>query len=278
MDVLKECKLNVSEIARSLSIPQSTAVVNIKVLKAAGLIDIEMAPGRKGSQKICSLPYDEVVIQLPSMNKEVDNRTVEVQMPVGLYTDFEVSPPCGLCSREKIIGFLDVPSSFLSPERATAELVWFEKGFLEYKFPNNMPNGEELKSLGVVMEVCSEVPGTSKEWPSDITVWINGVEVGTWTSPGDFGDKRGKLTPAWWKLAGSQYGLLKSWNVTSNGSFIDGIEVSKVKLKDLEIHDHTSVKVRIGIKEDSKNVGGINVFGKGFGNYAQDILLRMEFV
>ena len=275
---MKEGKLNVSEIARSLSIPQSTAVVSIKVLQAAGLIDIEMAPGRKGSQKICSLPYDEVVIQLPSMNREVDDRTVEVQMPVGLYTDFEVSPPCGLCSREKIIGFLDVPSSFLSPERSTAELVWFEKGFLEYKFPNNMPKGEELKSLGVVMEVCSEVPGTSKQWPSDITIWINGVEVGTWTSPGDFGDKRGKLTPAWWKLAGSQYGLLKSWNVTHNGSFIDGIEVSNVKLKDLEIHDHTSVKVRIGIKEDSKNVGGINVFGKGFGNYAQDILLRMEFV
>ena len=278
MDILKEGKLNVGEIARALSIPQSTAVVSIKVLKAAGLIDIEMAPGRKGSQKICSLPYDEVVIQLPSMNKEVDNRTVEVQMPVGLYTDFEVSPPCGLCSREKIIGFLDVPSSFLSPERSTADLVWFEKGFLEYKFPNNMPKGEELKSLGVVMEVCSEVPGTSKQWPSDITIWINGVEVGTWTSPGDFGDKRGKLTPAWWKLAGSQYGLLKSWNVTDNGSFIDGIEVSKVKLKDLEIDDHTSVKVRIGIKEDSKNVGGVNVFGKGFGNYAQDILLRMEFV
>jgi len=275
---LKEGKLNVGEIARSLSIPQSTAVVSIKVLKAAGLIDIEMAPGRKGSQKICSLPYDEVVIQLPSMNREVDDRTVEVQMPVGLYTDFEVSPPCGLCSSENIIGFLDVPSSFLSPERATAELVWFEKGFLEYKFPNNMPKGEELKSLGVVMEVCSEVPGTSKQWPSDITIWINGVEVGTWTSPGDFGDKRGKLTPAWWKLAGSQYGLLKSWNVTHNGSFIDGIEVSNVKLKDLEIHDHTSVKVRIGIKEGSKNVGGINVFGKGFGNYAQDILLRMEFV
>ena len=275
---MKEGKLNVSEIARSLSIPQSTAVVSIKVLQAAGLIDIEMAPGRKGSQKICSLPYDEVVIQLPSMNREVDDRTVEVQMPVGLYTDFEVSPPCGLCSREKIIGFLDVPSSFLSPERSTAELVWFEKGFLEYKFPNNMPKGEELKSLGLVMEVCSEVPGTSKQWPSDITIWINGVEVGTWTSPGDFGDKRGKLTPAWWKLAGSQYGLLKSWNVTQTGSFIDGIEISKVKVTDLEIHDHTSVKVRIGIKEGSKNVGGINVFGKGFGNYAQDILLRMEFV
>ncbi len=276
LDLLKESKLNVNEIAKALNIPQSTAVVNIQTLEDAGLIAIEMAPGRKGSQKICSLPYDEVVVQLPSMKKDVDDGTVEVQMPVGLFTDYEVSPPCGLCSREKIIGFLDVPTSFLNPERSAAELVWFEKGFLEYKFPNNVTKGQKLKSLGVVMEICSEVPGTSKEWPSDISVWINGIEIGTWTSPGDFGDKRGKLTPDWWKLAGSQYGLLKSWNVTDRGTFVDGMAVSNVKVADLLIHEHTSIKVRIGIKEESKNVGGINIFGKGFGNYEQDIVLRME--
>ena len=86
LDLLKENKLNVNEIAKALDIPQSTAVVNIKTLEDAGLIDVEMVPGRKGSQKICSLPYDEVVIQLPSMKKEIDANTVEVQMPVGLFT------------------------------------------------------------------------------------------------------------------------------------------------------------------------------------------------
>ena len=40
------------------------------------------------------------------------------------------------------------------------------------------------------------------------------MEIGTWTSPGDYGDKRGVYTPQWWKLKGSQYGKLKTWAQT----------------------------------------------------------------
>ena len=29
----------------------------------------------------------------------------------------------------------------------------------------------------------------------DVSVWINEVEIGVWTSPGDYGDRRGKYTP-----------------------------------------------------------------------------------
>ena len=46
------------------------------------------------------------------------------------------------------------------------------------------------------MELSSEVPGTNANWPSDITLWVNEIEIGTWTSPGDFGDKRGVLHAA----------------------------------------------------------------------------------
>ncbi|MER9545553.1 transcriptional regulator, partial [Mesorhizobium sp. M0437] len=37
-----------------------------------------------------------------------------------------------------------------------------------------------------------------------------------------------------------------------------------------------SIRVRIGVKDDAKRPGGINIFGKGFGNYDQDILLRIK--
>jgi len=33
--------------------------------------------------------------------------------------------------------------------------------------------------------------------------------------------------------------------------------------------------VKIGIKEDAEHVGGLNIFGRGFGNYDQDLVLRM---
>ena len=276
LDLLKDKKLNVSDITKKLAIPQSTVSTNLKFLEEAGLVKVEIASGKKGAQKLCSPCYEEIVFQLPSMKREPQENVIEVEMPVGLYTDFRVSPPCGLCSKDQIIGLLDVPASFHEPSRATASLIWLETGFVEYKFPNNLSTDRELKKLEVSMELSSEVVGTGKDWPSDITVWINGVEIGNWTSPGDFGDKRGKLTPEWWKLAGSQYGLLKRWSVSKTGSFVDGMKVSDVAISDLGIRNHTSIKVKIGIKEDAKNIGGVNVFGSSFGNYAQDIVMRLE--
>lgn len=276
LDLLKDKKLNVSNIAKKLGIPQSTISTNLKFLEEAGLVKVEIASGKKGAQKLCSSCYEEVVFQLSSMKREPQENIIEVEMPVGLYTDFKVSSPCGLCSKDEIIGFLDVPNSFHEPSRATASLIWFERGFVEYKFPNNLPVDRELKKLEVSMELSSEVVGTSKDWPSDITVWINGVDIGSWTSPGDFGDKRGKLTPEWWKLAGSQYGLLKRWSVSKTGSFVDGVKVSDVTIFDLGIRNHTSIKVKIGIKENAKNIGGINIFGSSFGNYERDIIMRLE--
>lgn len=273
-------KLNVQDIAEKLQLPQSTVSTNTTILEKSGLITVEMAAGKKGSQKLCTAIYDEMVVQLPGFSKEIEQNVIEVAMPVGLYTDFQVSPPCGLCSAEEIIGLLDVPETFLNPKRAVASLVWFEQGFIEYKFPNNLPSNALLEILEISMELCSEAPvatpETAANWPSDITIWINETEIGTWTSPGDFGgDVRGKFTPAWWKLAGSQYGLLKHWKVTEDGTFIDGIRISEVTLTDLDIRDHTSVKVWVGVKNDAANIRGVNIFGKGFGNYDQDIMMKM---
>lgn len=276
LSLLKDKRLNVSEIARELGMPQSTTAIDIDILEESGLLNVETIPGERGLQKVCWLAYDEIVIQLPSMKKEMEENIIKVEMPVGLYTDFRVSPPCGLCSKDRIIGYLDVPNSFYNPKRALADLIWFERGYVEYKFPNNLPPDKELKRLEISMEISSEVPGTNKEWPSDITVWINSVEIGTYTVPGDFGDRRGILTPSWWKLAGSQYGILKRWIVTNEGSFIDDEKVSDVKLEDLGIREHTSVRVRIGIKPDAVNIGGLNIFGKAFGDYDQDIVMIME--
>ena len=47
-------------------------------------------------------------------------------------------------------------------------------------------------------------------------------------------------------------------------------------LKDLDLDTHHSIRLRIGVKPDAKHPGGINIFGRGFGNYDQDIVLRLE--
>ncbi|HEV7277550.1 MAG TPA: helix-turn-helix domain-containing protein [Devosiaceae bacterium] len=268
--------LNVNDIAEALDLPQSTVSSNVQILEEAELIRTETQKARKGNQKICHSTFDEVLVMFKEDITPLSANAIEVAMPLGLYTSCEVSAPCGLCSSEGIIGLLDVPDTFLDPDRMKAGLIWFTRGFVEYQFPNNAKLSKSgIESIEFSLELSSEVPGTSADWPSDITVAINGKDVGTWTSPGDFGDQRGVYTPGWWKLKGSQYGKLKNWRVNSNGTYVDGVKISPVSLKDLDVQAHHSIRLRIGVKPDAKHPGGINIFGRGFGNYDQDIVLRL---
>ena len=107
---------------------------------------------------------------------------------------------------------------------------------------------------------------------------VNGIEIGTWTSPADFGGERGLLTPVWWETNNTQYGLLKIWQVNHDGSYIDGQRISNLCLADIGLSESEFISIRIGVKPDSYNVGGINLFGSKFGNYPQDIVLNIRYV
>ncbi|MDO9712709.1 ArsR/SmtB family transcription factor [Paracraurococcus lichenis] len=268
--------MNVNGIAQALGLPQSTVATNVQVLEESGLIHTEAQRASKGQQKVCSVRFDEIVIRLDGSPVQREPDVVEVAMPIGLYTGYEVTAPCGLCSAESVIGLLDVPDYFLDPSRMRAALVWFGRGFVEYKFPNNAKVLKAtIAALEFSLELSSEVPGTNTNWPSDISLWVNGVALGIWTSPGDYGDKRSRFTPGWWKLGGSQYGTLTTWRVTDRGSFVNGKRVSDVTLGTLELDHHHSIRLRVGIAEGARNPGGINIFGRGFGNHNQDIVMRL---
>jgi hypothetical protein len=112
------------------------------------------------------------VIRLDGSPTHRRDNIIEVAMPLGLYTGYQVSAPCGLCSTEGIVGLLDVPDHFLDPSRMQASLVWFGCGCLEYKFPNNAKILDaEIAMLDFSMELSLEVPGTNSDWPSDISLW-----------------------------------------------------------------------------------------------------------
>jgi predicted transcriptional regulator len=269
--------LNINGVAQALGLPQSTVATNIQVLEDVGLVQTETIKATKGQQKLCSVRFDEIVIRLDGGPVRQEKDIVEVAMPIGLYTSYEVRAPCGLCSTDRIIGALDVPDFFLDPGRMSAALLWFGRGWVEYKFPNNAKVlGAELAALEFSLELSSEVPGTNKDWPSDVSLWVNGTKLGTWTSPGDYGDKRGRLTPGWWKLGGSQYGELTTWRVTDGGATVNGRRISAVGLHDLGLDQHHSIRLRVGIDYGAPRPGGLNIFGRGFGNHDQDIVMRMH--
>jgi len=268
---------SLSEIAKDLDMPIATASLHLNNLEDAGLVSSQTAPGKRGQQRIYTRIYDTVVFNLPENTSRKLQKNFTVQMPVGGFVNHSVVPTCGLAGGNAVIGILDDPVSFYEPDRYHAQLIWFSHGYLEYQFPNHIYKKETPKSLQLSMEICSEAAPSAEDWPSDISLHVNGVRIGTWTSPADFADQRGILTPDWWSDSSSQYGWLKLWRVDQDGSYIDGRSISDATIDDLNLSEKPYITVRIGIDDDATNCGGLNIFGKHFGNHAQDIVMQIDY-
>jgi predicted transcriptional regulator len=272
LQALSEKPMTVSELSKLLDVAQPTATINIQMLEETGLVHTTHVHGRG---KICSRACDSVILELPRKRNETE-LIKEIQMPVGLYTDFRVKPSCGMVGKDGVIGDVDNPQTFYLPDRADSSLVWFsEDGYLEYRFPNIVSRQTEAHTLSISAELCSEAWGYNETWPSDITLSINGVEVGTWTSPGDFGEVKGQLTPTWWHGV-TQYGMLVEWSVGHDLSRINGEACSVTTLGELNLTPAEPIVVRFEVKPDALNRGGMNLFGKHFGNFHQDIKLTLS--
>lgn len=273
--LLAERSMNIRELSEAVGLSSAIMTMHVKKLEKAGIVHADMQPSRGGVQKVCSLIVEEAEIVFPNKLEHI-REYHQREISVGHYTDFNVEPTCGLATLEQFLGIVDDPRSFLEPERFQAKILWFNEGFIEYKIPNFLLATEKPKELVISMEIASEAPLTNNDWPSDITFYLNGVNLGTWTSPGDFGDKRGKYNPVWWPDDINQYGLLKHLTVTEHGTRMDGHPLSNVTLEQINVWDKQWT-LRIAVEGQSRNVGGVTLFGSGFGNYKQDILVRLYY-
>ncbi len=276
LELLSDRRLNASEIAQALSLPLSTTTMHLGILENTELITTERKPAARGSQRVCARTFDTLQIQLPQQRRSTA-QTLELSMPIGAFSDSQVAPSCGLASRDGIIGLLDDPTSFYEPERLNAQLLWFRHGYVEYHFPNRVPSGANVESVQVSFELCSGTPFQHDPASSDMTVWLGGLELGSWTAPADSGSERGALTPAWWETHNTCSGLLKVWQVTNEGSLIDGLKLGDVGIEALALEHQRAITVRLGVKEAAHHAGGLTLFGRSFGTYPQDIVLRVRY-
>lgn len=276
LKLLCQGNLNVNEIAEKLSIPASTAATHVKLLEEAGIIHTSLQRGIRGSMKLCTKVLAELEVKLSTAETESYQCEV-INMPIGNFVDYKVEPTCGIVSDKAHIDEEDEPRCFYNPNRIHAQLLWFGKGYVEYRFPNNMLKNNKERRVCISMELCSEDHDYNMDCRSDITVWVNGIEAGTWTCPSDFGGRRGKLNPDWWPDKNTQYGMLKSWTLTEQGTYIDDDKVNEITIDEYHLSESEYISVRIGIKEDALHVGGVNLFGSGFGDYPQDIRFKIFY-
>lgn len=270
----KNQSLNLNDLANRLNLSNGAITMHIKKLEDSGLIEINTTGGKHGIQKICYLNKDTLMVDLRS--KDIDN-LYEVEIQVGHYSDYQAIPTCGLATKDSIIGDFDDPRYFADPERINSEIIWLTEGFLEYRIPNYLKSNQSFREIQFSLELGSEAPGYCDNYPSDIFFYVNGIEIGSWTSPGDFGDKRGTFNPEWWPPHLNQYGMLKLIRITKEGSFIDGCRISDVGLNQIQLDYKSELTFRIAVNEQSVNKRGLTIYGKHFGNYSQDLLARVLY-
>lgn len=269
INLLAEKERNIKELASALYMSSAIVTRHIKQLEEVKIIKTERIPGKAGSQKICRLAIDQLYVQFPKLvYPEYEKISTPIQL--GHFTNYNVEPSCGLATQTHEIGTPDEPRYFMDAERMNADIVWFSKGFIEYKIPNKLEPGQNPEVLELSLEISSEFPGFNNKWPSDITFFVNDINVGTWTAPGNYADVRGKLSPDWWPDTNSQYGLLRTLRINQTQTNVGGDQISDVTINDIDFHsDLTTFK--LCVNPEAEHVGGLTIFGKSFGNHAQDI-------
>lgn len=272
--LIKNRKMNMNEIAQAVGISNAAVSIHMKKLSVAGIISISSIAGKRGTQKICHLNEDTILIKLTEASP--GQESYDVELNVGHYSNYQVSPTCGISTHEQVIGALDQPQFFASPQRFDADVLWFSQGFVEYLIPNYLKEDQELEEIQISFEISSEAPGFCSSWPSDIYFYLNGTELGSWTCPGDFGEKNGRLNPDWWPRVG-QYGLLKLLTINRLGTFIDGLQLSDVTIQNIKTDTASGFLFRLAVPEHAKHIGGLMLFGIRFGNYGQGIRIKILY-
>lgn len=273
--LLENHGMNMNELASKLNITNGALTSHIKKLEDCGLITVSSESTGHGNQKKCSVYLDKILIDMDS--QEDFKNVYQTDLKIGHFSDYKVYPTCGLASNTAIIGEVDDTRYFAHPDRYNADILWFTRGYVEYIIPNFIPFGQKIDQITISLELGSEAPGVNDVWPSDISFFINDKKIALWTSPGDFGNVRGIFTPDWWYPNWNQYGLLKILVINKRGTFIDGLQVSDLSILDFNFDYRSTIKYKMEVEEDAKHVGGLTIFGKTYGNYNQDISVRINY-
>lgn len=265
--------LNMNDLAQALQLTNSAISMHVSKLAEAGLVHLQTTSGKRGTMKLVTPCHDRLIIDMmPS--KETAQYYLD-NIKIGYFTSCSVTPTCGLATPEKIIGSLDDVRAFTFPEHFDAGILWFTSGYVEYGLPNHLLPGQTLKELQISFEISSEYPSFNEDYPSDIHFFLNNQPLGVWVSPGDYGSRKGYMSPAWWPENLNQYGLFKTLIINREGTFMDGSQkLSEITIDSLHINYNSLVSFRIEVPRDTANCGGCTLFGEQFGDYNQAIRVK----
>lgn len=276
IEQLQDEPLTIPELAKKNFLSISATVYHVECLYNSGIIDVVYTQSKGGNVRTCYRLLKSLYLDLFIPKLLQDEKEVTYTMGVGQFVECEGTSDCSFVTTEKL--YHVSWNNVYIRERFNADLFYSLSGTVTYAFPSNFATMHDCIELSVSLEICSETFEYNNSWKSDVTFWINDIELLTYTCPADFGGRKGLLNPEWWKLNMTQFGEYKEIKINEKGVFLDGELVNeKIKLSTLKLQKSPAVYFKLGNKPDAQFVGGFNVFGKKFGDYPQDIVLKAKY-
>lgn len=266
--------MTAGDIGKKFSLPFSSVMHHMQMLEDANLVHTEVMTKNKKQIKWYSYCCARNLLLLRKQTEMISDKHdfFTVSVAVGDFIDAKFGKDCGMASETEHL-MSNQPWNVFSPQRHSAQIIWTNSGYVTYAIQNSYATGQLPRSVNLSLEICSEANGYNHNYPSDITFYINDVELCTWTCPGDFGDRYGKYTPDWWFAESTKYGLLTNVTVRRSGVYVNETLMNpNVTIKDLSLEKGNRTTFTIGVKENAVHKGGLNIFGEKFGDYPQDIV------
>lgn len=267
--------MNMDTLAKSLDITNGALTAHVRKLSECGLVNVKLHTIGHGTQKLCSLGESKLVIDL--LDKTLLGRYERLELNVGQYSNCKINSTCGLCDKNQPLFDFDDPNYFKYPEHFNAELLWFCDGFVTYTFPNPLKEGKQLTELQISLEISSEGPFLARKYPTDIDFYNHNQLLGRYTTPGEFDEHKGRFTPDWWFYG--QYGECVTISITDSGTCINGLETSSYTILDVlrEAGEDGFVQLKISCEDHTVTKGGVTLFGKGYGDLPQGIVMKVFY-
>ncbi len=266
---IHEKPMTIAELAKANGLTNSTVIFHLNILSEANIISVRYLPSKKGMAQVAFLSFNNVVFTREGGLTYSESKMFEQSASVGSYVDADVEG-LGYATEDD---FYDSGNALAFDEKHVfARQLWAVGGHVTYAFENSFAKNGVPDKITFSLEICSETTCYRNDWKSDIFFVVNGVEVAHYLSPGDFGGSRGRFTPEWWPQNMTQYGNLVEITVDETGSYLNNQPVSKVKLSDLRLDEGNRIAFTVECRKKSTYYGGFNLFGKGSGNFDQDIL------
>lgn len=270
-------EMNMNEIATALDLTNGALTSHIRRLEECGIIQTVTECTGHGNQKICSIKNDQILLTADAETETKEIGVYDTEVQVGHFSGCDVSAPCGLCSGFSMIGPENDPRMFHNPERLQARMIWFADGYVEYRIPNMLSENQKMVEITFYFEISQDHMDYKEESLADVSFYLNGTRMGMWLTPQEFRVERGIYTPAWWNGQEKQSGVQKMIVVNSWGTYFEGVKCSDMGLREAALENGKDICFRLAVENQPGHNGGIALYGAGFGNYNQDIRVRIHY-